>query len=62
MQFSVDVPNFGMWADPRKFAEFAKQVEDAGWDGISVWDHILVEDGLEVADTWVLQSAAAMLT
>ena len=62
MQFSVDVPNFGVWSDPRRFARFAKQVEDAGWDGISVWDHILIEDGMEVADPWVLLSAAAMVT
>ena len=62
MKFCVDVPNFGIWADPRRFADFAAQVEDAGWDGLSVWDHILVEDGLEVADPWILLSAAAMRT
>ena len=62
MKFSVDVPNFGVWSDPRRFAEFATQVEDAGWDGLSVWDHILIEDGLEVADPWVMLSAAAMVT
>jgi alkanesulfonate monooxygenase SsuD/methylene tetrahydromethanopterin reductase-like flavin-dependent oxidoreductase (luciferase family) len=27
-----------------------------------VWDHILVEDGLDVADPWVLLAAAAMAT
>jgi alkanesulfonate monooxygenase SsuD/methylene tetrahydromethanopterin reductase-like flavin-dependent oxidoreductase (luciferase family) len=62
VRFSVDVPNFGRWSDPRVFADFAKRVEDAGWDGISVWDHILVADGMEVADPWVLLSAAAMVT
>lgn len=62
MRFCVDVPNFGRWADPREFAEFARGVEDAGWDGISVWDHILPGDGLEVADPWVLLAAAAMVT
>lgn len=62
MQFCVDVPNFGHWADPAVFAEFAKRCEDAGWDGIAVWDHILVFDGNEVADPWVLLAAAAMVT
>ncbi len=62
MRFCVDVPNFGRWADPLEFASFARSVEDAGWDGISLWDHILVEDRLEVADPWVLLAAAAMVT
>ncbi|MFO7300006.1 MAG: LLM class flavin-dependent oxidoreductase [Actinomycetes bacterium] len=62
MRFAVDVPNFGRWADPKAFADFARRVEEAGWDGISVWDHILVEDGLEVADPWILLAAAAMVT
>lgn len=62
MKYCVDVPNFGCWSDPKEFAEFARRVEEAGWDGISVWDHILVWDGAEVADPWVLLAAAAMTT
>jgi alkanesulfonate monooxygenase SsuD/methylene tetrahydromethanopterin reductase-like flavin-dependent oxidoreductase (luciferase family) len=62
LRFCIDVPNFGRWADPRHFAGFAKGVEDAGWDGISVWDHIWVGDRSEVADPWVLLAAAAMVT
>lgn len=62
MKFCVDVPNFGRWADPKRFAEFARQVEEAGWDGISVWDHILVGDDYQVADPWILLAAAAMAT
>jgi alkanesulfonate monooxygenase SsuD/methylene tetrahydromethanopterin reductase-like flavin-dependent oxidoreductase (luciferase family) len=62
VRFCIDVPNFGRWANPRAFAEFARGVEDAGWDGISVWDHIAVEDGWDVADPWVMLAAAAMVT
>jgi alkanesulfonate monooxygenase SsuD/methylene tetrahydromethanopterin reductase-like flavin-dependent oxidoreductase (luciferase family) len=62
VKYCVDVPNFGTWADPRRFADFARGVEAAGWDGISVWDHILYFDGNEVADPWVLLTAAAMAT
>ena len=62
MQYCVDVPNFGTWSDPRTFADFARDVERAGWDGIAVSDHILVWDGAEVADPWVLLAAAAMTT
>ncbi|MFQ5553956.1 MAG: LLM class flavin-dependent oxidoreductase, partial [Acidimicrobiia bacterium] len=62
MRFAIDVPNFGLWADPREVARLAEQIEDAGWDGLSIWDHILVEDGLEVGDPWVALSAAALTT
>ena len=40
----------------------AREMEEAGWDGISVWDHILPEDGMETADPWVMLAAAAMVT
>ena len=62
MRFCVDVPNFGPWSNPRKFADFARRIEDAGWDGISLWDHIVVGEEMEVADPWVLFAAAAMVT
>jgi alkanesulfonate monooxygenase SsuD/methylene tetrahydromethanopterin reductase-like flavin-dependent oxidoreductase (luciferase family) len=62
MNHAVDIPNFGRWSDPRAVATFARQVEDAGWDGLSVWDHIVFMDGAEVADPWILLAAAATAT
>lgn len=62
MKYGVDIPNFGHWADPRHVAEFAKQVEEAGWDGLSLWDHILVWDGNEIGDPWIALAAAAAAT
>jgi alkanesulfonate monooxygenase SsuD/methylene tetrahydromethanopterin reductase-like flavin-dependent oxidoreductase (luciferase family) len=62
VQHAVDIPNFGRWSDPREVARFARDIEDAGWDGLSIWDHILVEDGMEVADPWILLAAAAAAT
>ncbi len=62
MKFAVDIPNFGDWADPTRVADFARGLEEAGWDGFSIWDHILVADGLEVADPWISLAAAAAAT
>jgi alkanesulfonate monooxygenase SsuD/methylene tetrahydromethanopterin reductase-like flavin-dependent oxidoreductase (luciferase family) len=61
LQFCIDCPNGGRWANPRAFADFARAVEAAGWDGIAVWDHVLLDDE-GVADPWVLLAAAAMVT
>ncbi len=64
MQFSVDVPNFGEFADPETFAEVARRAEDAGWDGLLVWDHVVEQKDLrrEIADPWILLTAAALST
>jgi len=64
MQFSVDVPNFGEFADPEAFAEVARRAEDAGWDGLLVWDHIVEQKDLRrvIADPWILLTAAALST
>ena len=37
MRFSINIPNFGDFADARTVARVATAAEDAGWDGISVW-------------------------
>lgn len=62
MQFAVDVPNFGPWSDPHVVAGLAQDAERAGWDGFSIWDHILVFSGAQVGDPWVLLTAAAAAT
>ena len=62
MKFAVDIPNFDYWADPRHVAEFARQVEEAGWDGLSIWDHLLLWEGNSVGDPWIALAAAAAAT
>lgn len=57
------LPAFDPLADPRVFADVAMQAEEAGWDGIFVWDHLLYADPVtEIADPWICLAAAAMVT
>ena len=64
MRFGIDVPNFGDFADPTVVAGLARRAEDAGWDGLFVWDHVTHRKELhrEIADPWVLLTAAALAT
>jgi Luciferase-like monooxygenase len=64
MRFAVDVPNFGDFADPRVVADLARRAEEAGWDGLFVWDHVTHRKKLRraIADPWVLLTAAALAT
>ena len=39
MRYLVEVPNLGEFAAPEVFAEVARRAEEAGWDGLLVWDH-----------------------
>ena len=41
MQCSINIPNFGDFADPRRVAEAARLAEEAGWDGVFVWDQLI---------------------
>jgi alkanesulfonate monooxygenase SsuD/methylene tetrahydromethanopterin reductase-like flavin-dependent oxidoreductase (luciferase family) len=41
MRFSVNLPNFGDFADPSTVARVALAAEQAGWDGLFVWDHVV---------------------
>ena len=64
MRYSVNVPNFGDFAAPEVFAEVARRAEEAGWDALLVWDHVVGEKDLrwEIADPWILLTAAALAT
>ena len=41
MRYSVNIPNFGDFADARTVAKVATAAEDAGWDALFVWDHVV---------------------
>jgi alkanesulfonate monooxygenase SsuD/methylene tetrahydromethanopterin reductase-like flavin-dependent oxidoreductase (luciferase family) len=64
MRYSVNVPNFGEFAAPVAFAEVARRAEEAGWDALLVWDHVVEQKHLrrEIADPWILLTAAALAT
>ncbi|MER8028466.1 LLM class flavin-dependent oxidoreductase [Streptomyces bauhiniae] len=64
MRFSINIPNFGDFADPRNVATVAAAAEEAGWDGLFVWDHVLHRKyrGLPFGDPWMLLTAAALAT
>ena len=45
MQFSVNIPNFGDFADAHVVAKVAATAEAAGWDALFVWDHVVHDKG-----------------
>jgi len=66
MRFSINIPNFGDFADPRTVARVAIEAENAGWDGLFVWDHVVHDKharrGQPFGDPWILLAAAALAT
>jgi alkanesulfonate monooxygenase SsuD/methylene tetrahydromethanopterin reductase-like flavin-dependent oxidoreductase (luciferase family) len=65
-RFSVNVPNFGDFADPRAVATLATAAEQAGWDALFVWDHVVhdkkLRRGQPFGDPWILLTGAALAT
>ena len=57
MQLAVSIPEVG---DPRELVRFAQEVEDAGWDGFFLWDHVQVcaAAGFDVVDPWIVLAGA----
>ncbi|GAA2090652.1 LLM class flavin-dependent oxidoreductase [Streptomyces albiaxialis] len=66
MRFSVNIPNFGDFADARTVATVAEAAEQAGWDGLFIWDHVVHDKdarrGQDFGDPWILLTAAALAT
>jgi alkanesulfonate monooxygenase SsuD/methylene tetrahydromethanopterin reductase-like flavin-dependent oxidoreductase (luciferase family) len=60
---AVGLPNLGDYGDPVLLAELARRAEDAGWDGVFIWDHMVYrEPGWPAADPWVTAGAIAAST
>ena len=64
MRFSINIPNFGDFADARTVAQVAVAAEQAGWDALFVWDHVVHDKRRRrvFADPWMLLTAAALVT
>lgn len=62
MQFAIDIPNFGDFADPHLTADVAREAEAVGWDAVWVWDHVWRDENVPYADPWILLAAIALAT
>lgn len=67
MNFGIYMPNFGDYSDPIRLGEFAVAAEEAGWDGVFLYDHLVADaygirpdDGL--VNPWIALAAIALLT
>ena len=61
MRTAVSLPPF---TDPATLVAMAAEAEQAGWDGVFLWDHVVLfpEMGLDVHNPWVLLGAMAQVT
>ena len=64
MRFSINIPNFGDFADAEVVAQLASATEASGWDALFVWDHIVYDRRarMRIGDPWMLLTAAALAT
>lgn len=61
MQFAINLPNFGTFADTKLLAGLAAEAEAAGWDGFFLWDHTR-PGPLPLAEPWIALTAIALAT
>lgn len=63
LQSALWLPIFDELADPRVVASLAADAEEAGWDGVFVWDHVRWRAPVQqVADPWITLTAIATAT
>jgi alkanesulfonate monooxygenase SsuD/methylene tetrahydromethanopterin reductase-like flavin-dependent oxidoreductase (luciferase family) len=57
------LPPFDAFADPALVGVLAEEAEEAGWDGVFVWDHLLYAPPVTaIADPWICCAAIAART
>lgn len=64
MRHGLYLPPFGELSDPAVLAELAVRAENAGYDGVFLWDHVArpLNPGLPVCDPWIALAAMASRT
>jgi alkanesulfonate monooxygenase SsuD/methylene tetrahydromethanopterin reductase-like flavin-dependent oxidoreductase (luciferase family) len=63
MRSGLYVPLFDELADPAVVARLSAEAEEAGWDGVFVWDRLRWQEPVvDVADPWITLAAMATAT
>lgn len=63
LRSALFLPIFDELASPLVLAQLAAEAEDAGWDGVFLWDHVRWREPIRAAtDPWIALSAIAAAT
>lgn len=63
MRSGLFLPPFDALADPAIVARLSAEAEDAGWDGVFIWDHVRWREPVAaIADPWITLAAMATAT
>lgn len=62
MRYGVLLPNMGEGCDARGLAGLAAAAEEAGWDGVFVWDSVYIPGEGATYDPWIALAAIALST
>jgi len=63
VRHALFLPPFDELADPVLLARIAGEAEQAGWDGLFLWDHVAyLAPVVDIADPWVALAAVACAT
>jgi alkanesulfonate monooxygenase SsuD/methylene tetrahydromethanopterin reductase-like flavin-dependent oxidoreductase (luciferase family) len=62
MRFAIGVPTVREYGDPDLLVELGRSAEEAGWDGVFLWDHLVYRRSDPVADPWTTLAVMAALT
>jgi alkanesulfonate monooxygenase SsuD/methylene tetrahydromethanopterin reductase-like flavin-dependent oxidoreductase (luciferase family) len=63
VRFGLTLPIFDLMADPRVLADLAFRAEEAGWDGVFLWDHVYYRaPTTALTDPWIALAAIAART
>lgn len=63
MYYGIDIPNFGAFSEISLLVEMAQEAEQAGWNGVFMWDHIsLGLHPIPIVDPWIALAAIAAKT
>src|SRR4051812_32175896 len=60
MHYGIEVVPLGAFSDPQAVVRVARAAEAAGWEGLVLWDHVLLPEG--AGDPWITLAAVAAAT
>jgi probable F420-dependent oxidoreductase len=64
MKLGLSIANIGSYSEPSSVVSLARDAEEAGWDGVFLWDHMHGDANFtgRMCDPWVTLAAVASAT